>query len=443
MNAPTTPRTPRSVAAVALLIAAGAVGRFVSAGRTGPGSSRVGAAAPRSAPSDPIATLEARVAANAGDAPSWQALAAAYVARANATGDPAQYDAARRASDRARALAPDDVRTLVAGAVVSLGVHDFAAAATDAERAVALDRYDADALAAAVDAAVELGAYDRAAERLQTLLDLRPGAPALARASYLQELHGDLTAARATMARAEAAANTPSQRSSLATYAGDIALAAGDVDGAGADYDRALALEPTRVTAALGHARVQLARGDLPGARAGATAVLDRSPLPAAAALAADLADLAGDGDGAASARQLVAANTKLVSAAGVTVDLEAALDAADHGDAQTAVTLARRANDARATVFTADALVWALTKAGRAAEALPYVDEALRLGTASASLHLHAAAALAAAGQPDRARPQLDAALVLSPWPAFHLRPVAARLAADLGVALPSAWRS
>ena len=36
-------------------------------------------------------------------------------------------------------------------------------------------------------------------QRLQTLLDLRPGAPALARASYLQELHGDLTAARATM----------------------------------------------------------------------------------------------------------------------------------------------------------------------------------------------------------------------------------------------------
>lgn len=447
-DAPRRRRPPTSVclaAALVLTVTAAAVGRSLLAGRTDPGPPRVGAGAGLAInpPTDPLAALRSRAAARPDDATGWQALAAADVARANATGDPALYDSARSAIARARALAPDDVRTLVAAAVVSLGVHDFTAAGVDAERAVAADPFDADALAAAVDAAVETGEYDRAAERLQALLDLRPGAPALARASYLQELHGELTAARATMARAEAATATAAERSSLSTYAGDVALAAGDVTAAGASYDRALALDPQRVTAALGRARVQLAQGDLAGARATAQAVLDRSPLPAAAALVADLADVAGDAATAASARQLVAANTQLVAAAGVTVDLEAAIDAADHGDPAAAVTLARRAHDTRRTVFTADALGWSLTRSGRADEALAFVDESLRLGTASASLHLHAAAAYAAAGRRADATTQLGAALALSPWPAFHLRPEAARLAADLGVTLPTAWRS
>ena len=426
---------------VALAVAGGAVGRFVLVGRTGPGSSRAGAAVPATAPPDAITPLHARVAAHPNDTASWQSLAAAYVAQANASGDPALYDAARDAVVHARTLAPNDVRTLVAAATVSLGVHDFAAASLDAERAVALDRFDADALAAAVDAAVELGDYDRAATRLQALLDLRPGAPALARASYLQELHGDITTAGATMTRAEAAAGTAAQQATLATYGGDVALAAGDIDAAAAAYDRALALQPGRVLASLGQARVQLARGDLSGARATTQAVLDRSPLPAAAALAADLDDLAGDTAGATAARQLVAANTQLVAAAGVTVDLEAAIDAADHGDPNAAVVLARRAYDTRRTVFTADALGWALTKVGRPTDAIPYVDESLRLGTASASLHLHAAVAFDAVGRRDDATSQLAAATALSPWPAFHLRPQADRLAADLGVIPPSVW--
>ena len=443
-TAPPSPRRRRPAslvgAALAVAVAAGAVGRFAFVGHhTGTGSPRAGGVV---APTDRFATLEARVAANPSDAAAWQSLATAHVAAANATGDPARYDAARRAIDHARALAPDDVRTLVAAAIVELGVHDFSAASVDAERAVGLDRFDADALAAAVDAAVELGDYERAAERLQTLLDLRPAAPALARASYLKELRGDLDGARSTMARAEAATSTAPARASIATYAGDIALAAGDITAAGAAYDRALTLEPGRVGAALGHARVLLAQGDLSGARAATQAVLDRAPLPAAASLAADLADLAGDRDAAAAARQLVSANIRLVAAAGVAVDLEAALDAADHGAPTDAVTLAQRAYDARRTVFTADALGWALTRAGRAADALVYVDESLRLGTASAALHLHAAVAYEAVGRADDARRELAAATALSPWPSFHLRPDAARLAAALAVTLPAAWR-
>jgi hypothetical protein len=178
------------------------------------------------------------------------------------------------------------------------------------------------------------------------------------------------------------------------------------------------------------------------GARTAVQALLDRAALPAAAALAADLAGLAGDAAAAASARQILAANTRLVAASGVAVDLEAALDEADRGDAVTAVQLAQRAYAARRTVFTADAVGWALTRAGLADEAIPYVEESLRLGTASASLRLHAALAFAAAGRPDDARRELAAATALAPWAVLHLRADAARLAADLAVTLPAAWR-
>ena len=94
-------------------------------------------------------------------------------------------------------------------------------------------------------------------------------------------------------------------------------------------------------------------------------------------------------------------ANEQLLAAAGLDTDLESALFEADHGDPARAVELAEAAYAARHTVFTADALGWALTRSGRAAEAVPFVEESLRLGTSSAALRVHAAAAFAAAGQP------------------------------------------
>ena len=134
-------------------------------------------------------------------------------------------------------------------------------------------------------------------------------------------------------------------------------------------------------------------------------------------------------------------ANEQLLAAAGLDTDLESALFEADHGDPARAVELARAAYAARRTVFTADALGWALTRSGRAADAVPFVQESLELGTSSAALRVHAAATYAATGQPVEATAQLRAAFALSPWPALHLRTTAGGLAADLGLAVPEPW--
>jgi Flp pilus assembly protein TadD len=105
-------------------------------------------------------------------------------------------------------------------------------------------------------------------------------------------------------------------------------------------------------------------------------------------------------------------------------------------------VTSAEAAYSTRRTVFTADALGWALTKAGRPAEALPYVEEARRLGTRSPALHVHAAVALAATGDSAQAATALRTAFGSSAWLVPVLRPEATALADRLGVPVPEDWR-
>src|SRR3712207_6138535 len=61
--------------------------------------------------------------------------------------------------------------------------------------------------------------------------------------------------------------------------------------------------------------------------------------------------------------------------------DLTAALIAADHGDPAEALRFAEKEWAKRQSVFTADALAWALHVNKRSAEALPYLDKAVALG--------------------------------------------------------------
>ena len=73
----------------------------------------------------------------------------------------------------------------------------------------------------------------------------------------------------------------------------------------------------------------------------------------------------------------------------------------ADHGSRRRAVALGRRIYAEAPSVEAADALGWALTRAGRPAEGLRMAREALRLGSRDPSFHYHAGIAAAATGRP------------------------------------------
>ena len=91
--------------------------------------------------------------------------------------------------------------------------------------------------------------------------------------------------------------------------------------------------------------------------------------------------------------------------------------------------------------MFAADVLGWSLTRAGRADEALPYVELANRLGTDSVDLHVHAAAAYASTGDTAEAKAALTVAFESVPYPFPELRPIAIELAARLGIPVPVTW--
>ena len=425
---------------IVAVVAALAVGRFLTAGTH---SGEVTASPAVASPEATISSLEQRVAAYPDDGAAWLALGRADLQEAIRTSDSGYYGRARQALTTAHRLRPDDVTTIVSQGALALSMHDFAAALTLGTTARGLDRFDGDALAVLVDASVELGHYDEAATYLQQLLDLRPNVAALSRASYLRELHGDLPGAEAAMQEAAvAAAATPSQRATIETFLGELALGRGAVDESAAHYGNALRLVPGLVNAEVGRARTLVAAGRMNEAITSLTAVAQRSPQPAVAALLGDLQALSGNPREADNMFALVRANDELLVADGVVVDLESAIFEADHGQPVPALHYAQKAYAARQTIFTADALAWALYRSSRVSDALPYVEEALRLGSLSAQLHVHAALIYDAAGDAGAAARELTVAFEQSPWFTLTLRTEASDLGDRLGIVVPTAWR-
>lgn len=387
--------------------------------------------------------LEERVAADPDDLEAWQALAVAYTGRASASGDPAFYDLAERALAKADDLEPDAPGTLVARGHLLLSLHEFSEAEEVGQQAAAALPSNAGALGVLVDAQVELGDYEAATATLQRMVDRDPGLPALSRVSYLRELNGDLAGATTALQQAEiAGASLGLERADVATLLGHLHRQRGQLDAADAAYARALELVPTSIPARLGQLRIVASRDGAAAALPAVQELVTAVPRLDAILLQTELATAAGEAELAASSLELARAAAALQAAAGQVVDLELALLEADLGDATEAVALAQRAFDARPdNVFAADALAWALHRAGRNDEALPFLATSLRLGTVSPQVRFHAAAILAEADRTDEAAEHLTVVTDGDPWFSFALLDEGTALAGELGVDAPPAW--
>ena len=169
-------------------------------------------------------------------------------------------------------------------------------------------------------------------------------------------------------------------------------------------------------------AEAALAKADAATGRTGAAIarlrrLVARLPLPEHVTLLAELELSAGRRVAARRDLDLVRAERRLQRAAGVVVDTEAAVFEADHGDARTAVVLARRAWAGAPSVRSADAVGWALTRAGHPREGLRWARRALRRGWRDPTARLHAGIAAARAGDAPAARAWLHDALRGAAW--------------------------
>ncbi len=387
-----------------------------------------------------IAQLEQTVQRDPADISSWQKLGLAYLHRAIATYNPDDYDLSQRAFDRADTLAPDQDPTLLGRGALALSRHQFAQALALGTRVSARNPFQPDALAVVVDADVELGHYDDAQRALQDLVDRRPGLPAYSRASYLLELHGDSAGALQAMRQAETAGSTSMfDVATVVTFQGDIELARGRYEAAAQRYETALRLQPDHVNAAVGRARVWAARGQRARAIDSLVTLTTRVPLPAAVILLGDLQTLEGRGADAARSYGLVRAINRLQQSAGQVTDLEMAVFEADHGDAATALDLARRAYLERPdNVYVDDALAWSLFRTGDVASARSEIARAERLGTADPMIEYHSAAIAEATGDVAGARASIARVITSNPWFSFRLHADVLALARRVGVPSP-----
>jgi len=417
-----------------------ALGRFALAGGDGAPVAPI-RPADRSAAAT-VTDLQARLGATPDNPVLLTRLGQAYLLRARETADPSWFTRSAQALDRSQALDPNRPDTLTGLGLLALSRHDFSAALDLGRRAHELDPASPQPLGVVVDAYVELGRYDEAAEAAQQMLDRRPSLASLSRASYLRELNGDVRGAITAMTQAAIAGSgsTPADVAYVETLLGDLHLGAGNLPEAEGAYRRALG-RADAPTAEVGLARVAAARGDLAGAAAQLQEVTARLPQPAWLALLGDVETALGRPADAAAQYALVRQIEELNRANGVAIDLELARFEADHArdpgaDAESVVGVARAALTVRPTIFAEDTLGWALRQAGRPAEALPHARAAVRLGTADALLWYHLASVEADLGALDDARVHLGKALSTNPHLTVRDLPAARALAARLGLA-------
>lgn len=431
-------RIPTKLLAAALAFSAALAISIALARRDAPAGSAPAAAAfvPATSQSTDarIHSLQQTVAAAPRDPRGYAELAAAYLQKVRETGDASFYARAEGVLATARRLDPRSAEAALVGGTLALARHDFAGAYALGRRARALAPGATASYAVIVDSLIELGRYDEAGRALQRWVDLKPNLASYARVSYWRELHGDLGGAIAAMRAAVSAGGDVAENGAyVQTLLGNLELARGREAAAEQAYRAALARFSGYVPAQAGLARVDAARGALGSAIRRYRGVVERLPLPEYVIGLGETELAAGRAAAARRDLALVSAEQRLLRAARVDTDVDLALFEATHGDRARGVALARRGYAAAPSVRSADALGWALTRAGRPAEGLPYARRALRLGSRDPMFLFHAGAAAKAADRPELARRWLGRALADNPRFSPLYAPTARRMLAEL----------
>ena len=421
-----TRRRALSAAAAALLgvalFAAGAVGLDPPGAAESSSTVATGPRTPGHADSlgAKISALQHRLREVPGDAGGWATLGLDYVQQAKNTADPSYYPKAEEVLRRSMELESTENFTAMAGhSALAAARHDFTAAVDWAHRAKAVNPYNATLYGTLADALTQLGRYQESFDAVQRMVDLRPGTPSLARASYAWELRGDLDTARDHMQRALDMAGSPADRAFTRHHLSELALGAGDPDGALAHADAGLRADPGHSALLRARARAELALGRTGDAVADYTAAVAAVPLPEYVLELGELYQSLGDTVSARGQYDVFRAQQRLFADNGVAADADATLFEADHGDPRKALELGLAGVRTRPFLDMDDAYAWALHVNGRDREALVWSRKAGALGTRNALHHYHRGVIEQALGHHDLARARFRTALAANP--AFH----------------------
>ena len=364
-----------------------------------------------------IVLLQQRLRDQPDDARSWATLGLAYVEQARVTADPSYYPKADGALGRSLELQPtDNSLALAAQAALAAGRHDFSAALALARDSLAINPYEVGALAVRVDALTELGRYRAARSALAQADNRRPSPQIFARYSYAEELRGRTARAADLLDSALDGITSPPDRAYLLSLLADLDRRAGRLAQAGRRLQEALAADPGNVAAQVSRARLALARGQVGHSVRRWRGVVEIAPQPGYLLELGELYAATGRPQVAAEQYRVLEATIRLQRDSGVSTDLESARYLADHGSAGKALAAARAVWRDAPSIWSADALAWALHAVGRDRAALRSSLTATRLGTPDALLWLHRGAIEAALGRSEDAVDHLRRGLGLDP---------------------------
>ncbi|WP_257133042.1 tetratricopeptide repeat protein [Streptomyces sp. ms184] len=328
------------------------------------------------------------------DAPSLATLGTAYVEWARRSADTAYYARAEQALKRSLEAQPGERGNGAAWlglAALANARHDFLAAKRWGETVRKQQPKAWNVYPVLIDAYTGLGDRKAATAATETFGELRKGVPALARTADLYRGNGWREDALATAREAADRATQPAEKAEALHRLGELAWERGEPEEAVAQFDAALRTDSGQLTSLAGRARALAALDRTDEALAAYQSALEKLPRPQYALELGELYESLGlDGD----ARTQYAELREMVAAAkkdGVDESLVLARFEADHGDPEAAVELLRaqwRGQHRSAAV--ADALGWALHRAGKSEEGLEYAQLAADTGVRNASYAYH-----------------------------------------------------
>ncbi|GGW35687.1 hypothetical protein GCM10010503_09270 [Streptomyces lucensis JCM 4490] len=373
-----------------------------------------------------IGEQERRVRVRPRDARAWAVLGSAYVERGRAAADAADYPRAERALRTSLEVrGSGNAEALDGMAALALARRDFPVAKRYAEQALKPAPGRWAAYGPLIDAYNGLGDYEAARKTLDKLMELRTdGAarPAVkARASAVYRDRGWREDAVAQLTDAAAAAGTPVEQAAYLTGLGQLAWERGDLPDALRHFEAAVRLDAGRRAALAGRGRALAALGRTQEALTSYRAAVAGRARAQDVLELGELYESLGRTDSAEAQYDRLRTLVREAVAGGVDEELLIGQFEADHGDAREAVERLRQEWRRQPGIEVADALGWALYRAGEDAEALTYAsvatDKAKGGGVRSALYAFHRGVIEGELELTGPARRHLEEALRINPY--------------------------
>ncbi|MER5176887.1 tetratricopeptide repeat protein [Streptomyces sp. NPDC002896] len=401
----------------------------------------LGAGVPAST-ADLIALIDDRVAhlrTHPADQESWAVLGAAYVEQGRQTADAAYFPKAETALRTSLKEKPqDNVQALAGLAALANARHDFRTAKRWGEQAVDLAPKRWTTYPALIEAYGQLGDQEAAAKALETMRGLGTSgssrAAVLLSAGQVYRDRGWREDAAAALSDATVLARSPAQEAVGLYRAGELLWERGEPAQALRYYEAALRADSGNHAALAGKGRALAALGRTAQALRAYKAAIAKQPAPEYVLELGELYESLEDAKWALAQYDSLRARVRRDGAGGVNDELTLGLFEADHGDPAAAVRRLQAEWGRHESAEVADALGWALHRAGDDEEALTYALKAMDQGQISAVFAYHRGEIERSLGRYGAARRHLQQALRINPYFSPLLAPRAEAALEELG---------